>query len=131
MVTDEHKAAMAEGRTQSAIVRRYLEALDANRPKRGRKRTPESIKKRLEAIEQTLKSGDKLTELKLRQERANLLQELEASSEKVDIAKLEDEFVRVAAAYGERQGISYAVWRDTGVSAATLKRAGVGRGSGG
>src|SRR5438105_7661672 len=76
-VTDEHKAAMAEGRSQSAIVRRYLEALDAHRPKRGRRRTPESIKQRLAAIDQTLAASDKLTELKLRQERANLLAELE------------------------------------------------------
>ncbi len=46
-VTAEHKAAMAVGRNESRSVRLYLEALTANRPKRGRKRTAESIAKRL------------------------------------------------------------------------------------
>ena len=38
-------------------------------------------------------------------------------------------FVNVAKAYGERQGISYASWRDVGVSAPVLKRAGISRGA--
>ncbi len=46
-MSDEHKAALAEGREQGGVVRRYLEALESHRPKRGRKRTPESIAKRL------------------------------------------------------------------------------------
>jgi hypothetical protein len=47
----EHKAALAKGRSQANAVRAYLEALEANRPKRGRKRTPESIERRLAAID--------------------------------------------------------------------------------
>ena len=46
-MSDEHKAALAEGRNQGRAVRRYLEALDAHKPKRGRKRTPDSMQKRL------------------------------------------------------------------------------------
>ena len=42
-MSDEHKAALAEGRNQGRAVRNYLEALDQNRPKRGRKRTTESV----------------------------------------------------------------------------------------
>ena len=49
-MSDEHKAALAEGRNQGRAVRGYLEALEAHKPKRGRKRTPDSIKKRLERI---------------------------------------------------------------------------------
>src|SRR5689334_9539098 len=37
-MSDEHKAALAEGRAQGRAVRLYLEALEANKPKRGRKR---------------------------------------------------------------------------------------------
>ena len=48
-MTDEHKDALAEGRNHAKIVGRYLEALEANKPKRGRKRTPDSVKKRLAA----------------------------------------------------------------------------------
>ena len=47
----------------------------------------------------------------------------------VDLDELEESFVGVAKAYGERKGIAYATWRDVGVSAATLNRAGIGRGS--
>lgn len=38
-MSDEHKAALAEGRDQGRAVRRYLDALEQHRPKRGRKRT--------------------------------------------------------------------------------------------
>ena len=44
-MSDEHKAALAEGREQGRVVRRYLEALESSRPKRGRRRTPETITK--------------------------------------------------------------------------------------
>jgi uncharacterized protein YicC (UPF0701 family) len=125
----EHKAALAEGRTQGRAVRAYLEALEANRPKRGRKRTPESIKKRLDAIEGELSSDDKLQALHLRQERRDLQQELESMSETADLAGVEKEFVAAAKAYGERKGISYATWREAGVSPAVLKQAGISRSS--
>ena len=128
-MSDQHKAALAEGRSQGRAVRNYLEALEATKPRRGRKRTPDSIKKRLDAIDAALADADKLTELKLRQERANLERELEAGGVAVDLSSLEDDFVAVANAYGTRQGITYQVWRDTGVPAAVLKKAGIGRGS--
>src|ERR671910_1511279 len=65
----EHKAALAEGRNQGRSVRRYLEALDAHRPKRGRKRTPDSMRKRLATIEAQMADVDALTRLQLVQER--------------------------------------------------------------
>ena len=45
-MTDEHKAALERGRAEGRVVRDYLEALRNSKPKRGRKRTPESIKAR-------------------------------------------------------------------------------------
>jgi len=121
----EHKAALAEGRTQGRAVRAYLEALDANRPKRGRKRTPDSIKKRLQTIENELPSADKLHALHLRQERRDLQQELTTMDSTVDLAEVEKDFIASAKSYGERKGISYATWREAGVSAAVLKQAGI------
>ena len=47
----EHKAALAKGREEGRIVRQYLEALESTKPRRGRKRTPDSIRKRLATIE--------------------------------------------------------------------------------
>ena len=46
---------------------------------------------------------------------------------KVDISALEDDFVRVAHSYSSRRGISYAAWREIGVDAAVLKKAGLTR----
>jgi hypothetical protein len=125
----EHKAALAEGRNQGRSVRRYLEALDRHRPKRGRKRTSDSIKKRLERIELELPEADQLKRLQLIQERIDLSAELEILDTNVDLTGLEEEFVKAAAAYSGRKGISYAAWRELGVEAAVLKRAGISRSS--
>ncbi|MGI8684793.1 MAG: hypothetical protein ACR2MO_06850 [Acidimicrobiales bacterium] len=127
-MTDEHKQALAVGREQGRAVRRYLEALDAHRPKRGRKRTPESINRRLADIETRLETADPLSRLQLVQERMNLEQELATKSEAVDVGALEEEFVAAAREYGERKGITYGAWREAGVDAAVLKRAEVRRG---
>ena len=126
----EHKAALALGRDEGRAVRRYLEALEAHKPKRGRKRTIESVQKRLADIESKLSDADPLTRLQMTQERMNLRAELEAKSATVDLSALEADFVRAAKGYGQRKGISYAAWREAGVDAAVLKKAGIGRGAG-
>lgn len=128
-MTEEHKAALAEGRAQGRAVRNYLEALDAHRPKRGRKRTPESMRARLATIESTIDSADPMTRLQLVQERIDLAAAIAAAETTIDLSALEEGFVAAAAAYGERKGISYSAWREVGVPAAVLKRAGIGRGS--
>ena len=129
-MSDQHKAALAEGREQGRIVRRYLEALELHRPRRGRKRTAESIERRLAAIRDRLVTADPLNRLQLSQEQMDLEAELASMGETgVDMAELEDAFVRVAAAYGARKGISYEAWRSAGVSPATLRRAGISRSS--
>ncbi len=128
-MTDEHKAAMERGRAEGRVVRHYLEALRGSKPKRGRKRTAESINKRLAAIEEALDGASAIDELQLVQERRDLVDELEAMDSGVDLQALEDGFVEVAKAYASRKGISYASWREVGVPAAALKRAGIGRGS--
>ena len=128
-MTDEHKAALSAGRQQGAAVRRYLDALDAHKPKRGRKRTPESIQKRLEAIESKLTTGNSLVRLQLLQERSDLQKELKtmSSAEPVDFSALEEDFAKSAAEYGRRKGISYDTWRSAGVPADVLKKAGISR----
>ena len=127
-MTPEHKAALERGRSEGRVVRDYLEALRSTKPRRGRKRTPESINKRLTSIEQSLLDATAIDELQLIQERRDLRAELESMESTVDIAALEDAFVAVAKAYGGRKGISYSSWREVGVPAATLSRSGIGRG---
>jgi hypothetical protein len=126
-MTDQHKAALSQGRQEGRAVRDYLDSLRTNKPKRGRKRTSDSIRKRLDAIDDELTTADALTELKLVQERRNLQSELESKSAAVDQTAVEEAFVQVAKSYGERQGISYNAWREVGVPAPVLKRAGIGR----
>jgi hypothetical protein len=125
-MSSEHKEALALGREQGRAVRRYLEALELHKPKRGRKRTPDSIKKQLGDIEQKLPSADPLTRVLLIQQRIDLQAELETKSETVDLGSLEDGFVKAAKAYGERKGISYAAWREAGVPPQILRKAGIG-----
>src|SRR5215213_6769299 len=99
---DEHKAALAGGRSEGRAVREYLEALRNNKPKRGRKRTPESISKRLEAIDKELATADPIQELRLVQERLDLTGELAAAGRSVDMTALEAEFIKVAKDYSAR-----------------------------
>lgn len=130
-MSDSHKAALAEGREQGRAVRRYLEALEAHRPKRGRKRTPESVQKRLASIDERLADADALTRLHLVQEKMDLENELSSTDNAVDLQGLEDDFVAAAAPYGQRKGITYNAWRQAGVDPGVLRRAGIRRGSGG
>lgn len=126
-MSDEHKAALAQGRHESRVVRDYLEALRSSKPKRGRKRTAESIQKRLDKIAVELQSTDPLTELLLLQERRDLQDEFESLGSGADVNAAENEFISVAKSYSERRHISYATWREIGVDAAVLKRAGIPR----
>jgi len=124
-MSPKHKAALAEGRVQSRAVRRYLDALEATKPKRGRKRTAENIQKQLDRIDADLSTARKLRQLALIQERINLLDELKSMGEIVDISSLEAEFIDVAKAYSERKNIGRAAWRQIGVSAVVLTKAGL------
>jgi hypothetical protein len=125
----QHKTALAEGRSEGRAVKNYLEALQQNKPRRGRRRTPDSIKKRLAAIDTAYDEGSALQQLQLVQERMDLQKELEGMGTKVDLSALEADFVKTAAKYAKRKGISYAAWRELGVSADVLKKAGISRGS--
>jgi hypothetical protein len=128
-MSDEHKAALAEGRAQGRAVRAYLEALEANKPKRGRKRTPDSIKKRLDKITAELETADPLKRLQLTQEQLDLEAELAAGETTVDLGALEKDFIEAAASYASRKGISYSAFRSVGVPPAVLRAAGITRGA--
>jgi hypothetical protein len=129
-MSDDHKAALAEGRNHSRTVGRYLDALEANKPKRGRKRTPENVKKRLATVESELKTTGGIQRLSLLQERRDLEVELAGmQAGGSDITGLERDFVKVAKSYSQKKGISYGAWREFGVSPEVLKKAGISRSS--
>ena len=94
-----------------------------NAPKRrGRKgRSAEELQAALSA------SKDPMERLALR---PMLRAALEAESNtELDWETLQADFIKVVASYSERQGLTYADWREEGVPAAVLKEAGMKRGS--
>jgi hypothetical protein len=85
--------------------------------------------KRLAAIDEQLPDTDPLSRLHLTQERMVLEEELAAADGNADeLEELEAAFIEVAAAYGERRGLTYEAWRSIGVAPRVLKAAGIGRG---
>jgi hypothetical protein len=129
-MSEAHKKALAVGREQGRIIRNYLDALETTRPRRGRKRTVESVQRQLASVKQQLPDATGLDRVHLIQDRMDLEAELATlSGAGVDLAALEGDFVKVAAEYGDRKGISYTAWREAGVDAAVLKKAGITRGS--
>jgi hypothetical protein len=126
-LTDRHKAAMTAGRREGSAVRAYLVALRNSKPKRGRPRTSDTIEARLQRVEAELANASTLDAVRLIQERRNLTNELESRPAKVDMAALEVDFVATAKSYSDRHAIEYDTWRDVGVQASVLARAGITR----
>ncbi|HEY5252336.1 MAG TPA: hypothetical protein VIJ09_11770 [Acidimicrobiales bacterium] len=124
----EHKEALARGREEGRAVRLYLEAIEGQKPRPGRRRTPESITRRLDVVNEKISGADALTRLHLLQERSDLEAELARADGGEDIAELEAKFLKVAKSYGERKSIGYRAWRAIGVEVDVLERAGISRG---
>lgn len=126
-MSTEHKAALAKGREQGRAVRAYLEALESNRPRPGRKRTPASIQKRLQAVDVELRTADPLKRVQLFQERMDLRDALDSGTAAADLPALERAFIKNVKAYSESKGITYTAWREAGVPSQVLTKAGVAR----
>ena len=118
-------------KSEVAGVREYLKALEQNAPRRGRKRTPESLARQLAAVDAQMADATVTKRLGLIQQRIDLENEREAlaAAATVDMTALEAGFVQHAAAYGGRRGISYRAWREVGITSAILKSAGIRRSS--
>lgn len=125
IVTPEHKQAMREGRKQSRTVDQYLSVISVNKPKRGRQRTPETIKARIEKIEAEIPQSSPVIALRLTSEAKSLQEELAILERKPNVEALEADFVAVAKTYSERKNISKATWKLFGVSNEVLEKAGI------
>jgi hypothetical protein len=123
-----HKRALAEGRTMSATVDRYLSAV--NTPKRrGRKVSKSALQQRLVDARTKAKSATGVDKVLAAQEVRDLqtrIANMDAGSGS-DVKGLESAFVKIAKRFGENRGIGYGAWRDAGVPAVVLKKAGVAR----
>lgn len=121
-----HKAKLAQGRADARAVKAYLEYLDENKPKRGRRRTKESIAKRLDAIDSEMTNASALARLNLVQERMDLEAERSAMDDVVDGSELRAAFIEAGPRYAAAKGISSSAFRALGVDAKTLKEASIG-----
>jgi hypothetical protein len=112
----------------SAAVDRYLAAINTPR-KRGRQVTRATVEQRLSAARARSKTASGIEKVMAAQDVRNLQAKLAQlkTTTGVDIKRLEADFVKIAKPFGENRGIGYGAWRDAGVSAVVLKRAGVAR----
>ena len=129
-MSDEHKAAIAAGRIEAAAVRDYLDALETSKPKRGRHVSPETLAARKADIDSQIAAGamKPIKRLELMQDRRDIDKQLAELQAEPDMGAVEAGFITQAASYGNRKGIAYATWREIGVSAELLARAGITRG---
>lgn len=128
-VSDQHREAMALGRERAAAVEKYLRFI--NRPKR-RGPSRQQLQERLDQTVETLQDVEGLRQtavLELTQQKLDLEDRIAdlASDPEVDGDQVEAMFVKHAAGYGEAKGISYTAWRERGVPAGVLRRAGIAR----
>lgn len=123
-MSEEHKAALAQGRKEARAIKSYLKVLDAKKP--GRPVTREGLESRLKAVNGKIDSSDDpLKRLDLIQSKLNIEDALSDLNDVVNMEALEAGFAENAGNYSERKGISYTAWREYGVPAATLQGAGI------
>lgn len=126
-MTEAHKKALAKGRAQARAVKDYLAARETE-SKRGPKMTPEKLRERISSTREAIANeDDPARRVELIQQRINDEERLESLEDQPDMEALEAAFVDAAAEYSERKGITYSAWRELGVPAAVLRKAGVPR----
>ena len=126
-MSDEHKAALAQGRRESKAIKAYLVAISIPK-RRGRPITPEVLEAKIETLDQRiLEETDVLARVDLFQARIDAQEALDQMAAVVDLDALEAGFVEYANSYSQRKGITWPAWREAGVSADVLKAAGVKR----
>jgi hypothetical protein len=123
-MSDDHKEALAQGRKEARAIKSYLQALEARKP--GRPVSKESLQKRMERVRARLETSDNPLEVvELIQSKLDIETALSAAENAQDMVSLEDGFVDNVASYSERKGVSYTAWREFGVPASVLRKAGI------
>ncbi len=125
-MSQAHKEALAQGRRESKAISNYLGAIQSRKP--GRKVTRESLETRLAGIDDRIAAEQNpLKRVELVQSKLDSQKALQLMGESQDEGEVEQGFIENAAAYSDRKGITYGAWREAGVPAAILKKAGVAR----
>lgn len=128
-MSQQHKDALAQGRRESRAISAYLAALGERRP--GRPVSADSLQRQLDDVVAKLEGTDSpIKRVDLLQKRIDLEESLSRVQGASDIAELEANFIDNVAGYSARKKVSYKAWREAGVPAAVLKKAGISRGGG-
>jgi hypothetical protein len=112
----------------SATVNRYLAAVHTPK-RRGRKVSKATLTQRLADARGRVKTTRGVDKLLAAQEVRDLQAKLAeaATTSAVDVKIQEAAFVKVAKKFSVNRGVGYGAWRDAGVPAEVLKRAGIAR----
>lgn len=126
-MSDAHKEALALGRDEGRAIKDYLVAISMT-PRRGRPVSVEGSQRKLALVQGQLQGRlNPLERLHLTQRKLDILDEIENVDVTIDIADLEERFIKAAPGYGRRKGLTWAAWRAAGVPASVLTRAGITR----
>ena len=124
-MSDEHKAALAKGRTEARAIKIYLAEATAPR-KRGRPVTRASLEDKIASLDEKVRNeDDPLSRVELIQTRIDAQRALDDLHSAADLEALQAGFVKYAASYSQRKGITWTAWRETGVPTAVLRQAGI------
>jgi hypothetical protein len=110
---------MLRGYAERSNTRAYLDALESHKPRRGRQRTPESIRKQLAQVESELRGATGFQKLELVARRMELQGELASKQGRSDLTALRKSFVRHAGKYASRKGIPKQAFQEAGVPPAS------------
>lgn len=124
-MSDEHKAALAKGRTEARAIKMYLAVATAPK-KRGRPETRASLEDKIASLDKKVRNeDDPLSRVDLIQSRLDAQRALDDLDSAADLEALQAGFVEHAASYSQRKGITWTAWREAGVPAAVLRQAGI------
>lgn len=125
-MSKEHKEALVQGRAEAKAINTYLQSLTSRRP--GRPVTAQNLKAKIAALDEKIAEEiEPLRRVKLIQSRLDSKTALASVGEVVNLAAAEKDFVKNAKAYSARKGLTYTAWREAGVPADVLKKAGIAR----
>lgn len=123
-MSDEHKEALAQGRKEARAIKAYLSALDSRKP--GRPVSKGSLQTRLEKVNEKLAATDNpLETVDLIQSKIDIERTLAELENAQDVGSLESGFIENVGSYSQRKGVSYTAWREFGVPASVLRKAGI------
>jgi hypothetical protein len=119
----ERPAERGARRAETAAVAAYLTALRAPKvPARSRAK----LEQRRTQIEHWIaEESSPIREVELIQQRLDVDAQLAQIDQAARLAELEEAFVKVAASWAKRTGVSAAALREAGVPASVLRRAGL------